>query len=292
MMSKLKGVILAGGSGTRLYPLTLSLSKQLMPIYDKPMIYFPLTTLMLAGIKEIAIITTLRDQDQFKQLLGDGSQWGIALTYLAQERPEGLAQAYLIAEGFLEGANSLMALGDNIFYGDGLTTNLEIAAEKKTGATIFAYQVSQPNRYGVIGFDERGRPDQIVEKPLKAPSNFAITGLYMFDETAPAKAAQVRRSSRGELEIASMIQNYLDEGTLSVQKLGRGYAWFDTGTHGSLLDAGNFVRTLIQRQAVQLGCPEEIALNKGWISSSQLHELAHAMGNSSYGIYLRSLALD
>ena len=288
-MTNLKGIILAGGSGTRLYPLTRSISKQLMPVYDKPMIYFPIATLMLAGIRDIAIITTPEDQDQFRKLLGDGDQWGLSLTYLVQERPEGLAQAYMLAEDFLDGDSSLMALGDNIFFGNGLTSILERAAGRRSGASVFAYQVMEPNRYGVLGFDENGQVNQIVEKPAVPPSNFAVTGLYLFDGTAPAKAARVEKSARGELEIASVIQMYLDEGALSVEKLGRGYAWFDTGTHASLLDAGNFVRTLIERQSVQIGSPEEIAFEKGWISSQQLLAQAHSMGSSSYGHYLQRL---
>lgn len=288
-MSQLKGIILAGGSGTRLYPLTRSISKQLMPIYDKPMIYFPIATLMLAGIRDIAIITTPGDQDQFRRLLGDGNQWGISLTYLVQERPEGLAQAYLLAEEFLDGDSSLMALGDNIFFGNGLTVMLEEAALKTGGASVFAYQVKEPQRYGVLGFDDNGRASQIIEKPAVPPSNFAVTGLYLFDGSASLKASRVQKSERGELEITAIIQMYLDEGLLSVQKLGRGYAWFDTGTHASLLDAGNFVRTLIERQSVQIGCPEEIAFQKGWISSQQLSKQAQSMGTSSYGEYLLGL---
>ena len=288
-MTNLKGIILAGGSGTRLFPLTKSISKQLMPIYDKPMIYFPIATLMLAGIRDIAIITTPEDQDQFRRLLGDGVQLGLSLTYLVQERPEGLAQAYLLAEDFLDGAASLMALGDNVFFGNGLTSILERAAGRSSGASVFAYQVMEPNRYGVLGFDENGKVNQVVEKPAVPPSNFAVTGLYLFDGTAPAKAARVEKSARGELEIASVIQMYLDEGALSVEKLGRGYAWFDTGTHASLLDAGNFVRTLIERQSVQIGSPEEIAFEKGWISSQQLLAQAQSMGSSSYGHYLLEL---
>lgn len=288
-MSQLKGIILAGGSGTRLYPLTRSISKQLMPIYDKPMIYFPIATLMLAGIRDIAIITTPGDQDQFRRLLGDGNQWGISLTYLVQERPEGLAQAYLLAEEFLDGDSSLMALGDNIFFGNGLTVMLEEAALKTGGASVFAYQVKEPRRYGVVGFDDDGRANQIIEKPAVPPSNFAVTGLYLFDGSASLKASRVQKSERGELEITAIIQMYLDEGLLSVQKLGRGYAWFDTGTHASLLDAGNFVRTLIERQSVQIGCPEEIAFQKGWISSQQLSKQAQSMGTSSYGEYLLGL---
>ena len=291
-MASLKGIILAGGSGTRLYPLTRSISKQLMPVYDKPMIYFPIATLMLAGIQEIAIITTPEDQDQFRQLLGDGYQWGLSLTYLVQARPEGLAQAYLIADEFLNGAASLMALGDNIFFGSGLTALLENSTSKPDGASVFAYQVKQPNRYGVLGFDENGNVNQIIEKPEVPPSNFAVTGLYLFDGTAPVKAAKVEKSARGELEITSIIQMYLDEGALSVEKLGRGYAWFDTGTHASLLDAGNFVRTLIERQTVQIGCPEEIAFEKGWISGPQLLEQAQSMGSSSYGEYLHNIVRD
>ena len=291
-MASLKGIILAGGSGTRLYPLTRSISKQLMPVYDKPMIYFPIATLMLAGIREIAIITTPEDQGQFSQLLGDGRQWGLSLTYLVQEQPEGLAQAYLIAEEFLDGAASLMALGDNIFFGSGLTALLENATTQPYGARVFAYQVKEPNRYGVLGFDENGNVNQIIEKPEAPPSNFAITGLYLFDGKAPAKAAKVEKSARGELEITAVIEMYLAEGALSVEKLGRGYAWFDTGTHASLLDAGNFVRTLIERQTVQIGCPEEIAFEKGWISAPQLLEQAQSMGSSSYGKYLHKIVTN
>lgn len=288
-MTSLKGIILAGGTGSRLYPLTKSISKQLMPIYDKPMIYFPIATLMLAGIRDIAIITTPEDQDQFRRLLGDGVQWGLSVTYLVQERPEGLAQAYLLAEDFLDGDSSLMALGDNILFGNGLTAILEAATGRSSGASVFAYQVKEPSRYGVLGFDDNGQVNQIVEKPEVPPSNFAVTGLYMFDSTAPAKAALVEPSARGELEIASIIQMYLNEGTLKVEKLGRGYAWFDTGTHASLLDAGNFVRTLLERQTVQIGCPEEIAFEKGWISSQQLLAQVQSMGSSSYGHYLLEL---
>ena len=288
-MTNLKGIILAGGTGSRLYPLTKSISKQIMPIYDKPMIYFPIATLMLAGIRDIAIITTPEDQDQFRRLLGDGVQWGLSLTYLVQERPEGLAQAYLLAEDFLDGDSSLMALGDNILFGNGLTAILEAATGRSSGASVFAYQVKEPSRYGVLGFDDNGQVNQIIEKPEVPPSNFAVTGLYMFDSTAPAKAALVEPSARGELEIASIIQMYLNEGTLKVEKLGRGYAWFDTGTHASLLDAGNFVRTLLERQTVQIGCPEEIAFEKGWISSQQLLAQAQSMGSSSYGHYLLEL---
>lgn len=288
-MTDLKGIILAGGTGTRLSPLTRSISKQLLPVYDKPMIYFPISTLMLAGVREIAIITTQDDRDQFQRLLGDGHQWGISLTYLVQEHPEGLAQAYVLADGFLEGASSLMVLGDNIFFGNGLTTLLEEAALKTSGASVFAYQVKEPQRYGVLGFDDSGNVNQIIEKPAAPPSNFAVTGLYLFDGSAPAKASRVKKSSRGELEITAVIQMYLDEGSLWVQKLGRGYAWFDTGTHASLLDAGNFVRTLIDRQSSQIGCLEEIAFQKGWISSQQLYKQARLMESSSYGEYLLNL---
>lgn len=288
-MTDLKGIILAGGTGTRLSPLTRSISKQLLPVYDKPMIYFPISTLMLAGVREIAIITTQDDRDQFQRLLGDGHQWGISLTYLVQEHPEGLAQAYVLADGFLEGASSLMVLGDNIFFGNGLTTLLEEAALKTSGASVFAYQVKEPQRYGVLGFDDSGNVNQIIEKPAAPPSNFAVTGLYLFDGSAPAKASRVKKSSRGELEITAVIQMYLDEGSLWVQKLGRGYAWFDTGTHASLLDAGNFVRTLIDRQSLQIGCLEEIAFQKGWISSQQLYKQARLMESSGYGEYLLNL---
>jgi glucose-1-phosphate thymidylyltransferase len=288
-MTNRKGIILAGGSGTRLYPITLSISKQLLPIYDKPMIYYPLSVLMLAGIREIAIITTPADQDQFRRLLGDGSQWGLSFTYIAQPSPDGLAQAFLLAEDFLAGAPSALVLGDNIFFGHGLPQLLAAADSRATGGTVFGYHVADPERYGVVDFDETGRARAIIEKPAKPPSNFAVTGLYFLDGTAPRRAAQVKPSPRGELEITDLLEMYLREGTLSVQRMGRGYAWLDTGTHGSLLEAGNFVRTLEDRQGMQTGCPEEIAFVSGWIDRNQLAKLAEPYRKNRYGAYLLNL---
>ncbi len=283
-----KGIILAGGSGTRLYPITMGVSKQLLPIYDKPMIYYPLSVLMLTGIREIAIITTPDDQTQFQRLLGDGSQWGLRLEWIAQPRPEGLAQAYVLAEEFLAGAPSAMVLGDNIFYGHGLTQMLA-AADARTEATVFGYHVADPERYGVVAFDERDRAVQIIEKPAQPPSNYAVTGLYFLDADAPRRARQVQPSDRGELEITTLLETYLHEGRLNVEKMGRGYAWLDTGTHASLLDAGNFVRTLEQRQGMQSGCPDEIAHLQGWISDDDLRARARMFGKNDYGRYLAGL---
>ena len=283
-----KGIILAGGSGTRLYPITMGLSKQLLPIYDKPMIYYPLSVLMLTGIREIAIITTPDDQTQFQRLLGDGSQWGLRLEWIAQPRPAGLAPAYVLAEEFLAGAPSAMVLGDNIFYGHGLTQMLA-AADARTEATVFGYHVADPERYGVVAFDERDRAVQIIEKPAQPPSNYAVTGLYFLDADAPRRARQVQPSARGELEITTLLETYLHEGRLNVEKMGRGYAWLDTGTHASLLDAGNFVRTLEQRQGMQSGCPDEIAHLQGWISADELRARARMFGQNDYGRYLAGL---
>ena len=291
-MTKRKGIILAGGSGTRLYPITIGVSKQLLPVYDKPMIYYPLSALMLAGIREICIITTPQDQDQFQRTLGDGSQWGIALTYVVQASPDGLAQAYILAEDFLAGAPSVMVLGDNIFFGHGLTKLLAEANRQEQGATVFGYRVSDPERYGVVSFDAEGRVESIIEKPEKPLSDYAVTGLYFMDGTAPAKARAVIPSPRGELEITSLLEMYLAEGSLSVQKMGRGYAWLDTGTHGSLLDAGNFVRTLERRQGLQVGCPDEIAYEQGWIDRHQLQARAKLFGKNEYGAYLGRLVHD
>lgn len=288
-MSKRKGIVLAGGSGTRLYPITMAVSKQLLPIYDKPMIYYPLSVLMLTGIREIAIITTPQDQDQFKRLLGDGSRWGISLTYIEQPSPDGLAQAYILAEDFLDGAPSAMVLGDNIFFGHGLPEMLVKADARETGGTVFGYHVSDPERYGVAKFDAEGKVEAIIEKPTNPPSNHAITGLYFLDGTASARAKKVKPSERGELEIVTLLESYLYEGSLSVEKMGRGYAWLDTGTHGSLLDAGNFVRTLALRQGMQSGCPEEIALQANWISEEDILCLANLYGKSEYGKYLGKL---
>ncbi|MEO3414463.1 glucose-1-phosphate thymidylyltransferase RfbA [Roseovarius sp. CAU 1744] len=288
-MTERKGIILAGGSGTRLYPITKGVSKQLLPIYDKPMIYYPLSVLMLSGIREIAIITTPQDQDQFKRMLEDGSQWGLNFTYIAQPSPDGLAQAFILAEDFLSGAPSTLVLGDNIFFGHGLPELLEEADRKETGGTVFGYQVADPERYGVVDFDKDGTVREIVEKPEIPPSNHAVTGLYFVDGTAPEKARQVKPSARGELEITSLLEIYLHEGTLDVQRMGRGYAWLDTGTHGSLLDAGNFVRTIQKRQGQQIGCPEEIAYEMGFISRGELMALAEKYMKNDYGKYLKKL---
>ena len=288
-MSKRKGIILAGGSGTRLYPITMGISKQLLPIYDKPMIYYPLSVLMLGGIRDIAMITTPQDQEQFIRTLGDGSQWGINLTYIVQENPDGLAQAYLLAEGFLAGAPSAMVLGDNIFFGHGLPDMLAAADARVEGGTVFGYHVSDPKRYGVVGFDPDGKAEEIIEKPDVPPSNYAVTGLYFLDGDAPKHAAEVKPSARGELEITSLLEMYLQAGKLQVERMGRGYAWLDTGTHGSLLDAGNFVRTLTERQGLQTGCLEEIAFKNGWISEEALAERAEMFTKNGYGNYLATL---
>jgi glucose-1-phosphate thymidylyltransferase len=291
-MTGRKGIVLAGGSGTRLYPITLGVSKQLMPVYDKPMIYYPLSVLMLAGIREIAIITTPQDQDQFRRALGDGAQWGVRLSYVVQPDPGGLAQAYTLTEDFLEGAASCMVLGDNIFFGHGLPELLAGADAKPQGGTVFGYHVSDPERYGVVAMDAQGRVTQIIEKPARPPSNYAVTGLYFLDGRAPERARQVRPSARGEMEITSLLEIYLAEGSLEVQRLGRGFAWLDTGTHGSLLDAGNFVRTLQQRQGLQTGCLEEIAWRQGWIDRATLEHHAETFGKSDYGRYLAGVLRD
>ena len=284
-----KGIILAGGSGTRLYPITIGISKQLVPIYDKPMIYYPLSVLMLAGIREIAVITTPEDQDQFRRTLGDGSQWGLSLTYIEQPSPDGLAQAYILAEEFLAGSPSAMVLGDNIFFGHGLPDVLAAADAQATGGTVFGYRVADPQRYGVVDFDDQGQARAIIEKPAVPPSNYAVTGLYFLDGTAPERARNVEPSPRGELEITTLLEMYLADGHLSVQQMGRGYAWLDTGTHGSLLDAGNFVRTLSERQGQQVGSPDEIAWSKGWISDDDLRARAKTFGKNDYGAYLLRL---
>lgn len=288
-MIKRKGIILAGGSGTRLYPLTMAVSKQLLPIYDKPMIYYPLTVLMLAGIREIMIITTPQDQDQFQRLLGDGSQWGIRLEYKVQPSPDGLAQAFILAEDFLAGAPSAMVLGDNIFFGHGLPQVLAAADAQENGATVFGYHVSDPERYGVVDFDADGRVKTIIEKPQVPPSNYAVTGLYFVDGSAPERAKQVTPSARGELEITSLLESYLTDGALRVEKMGRGYAWLDTGTHASLLDASNFVRTLTERQGLQVGSPDEVAYKLEWISKDGLGQRVELFGKNKYGLYLSGL---
>jgi len=291
-MAQRKGIILAGGSGTRLYPITIGVSKQLLPIYDKPMIYYPLSVLMFAGIRDIAIITTPIDQDQFKRTLGDGSQWGLSLTYIVQPSPDGLAQAYILAEDFLDGAPSAMVLGDNIFFGHGLPEILASADAQAEGGTVFGYRVADPERYGVVDFDAAGNVRAIIEKPPVPPSNYAVTGLYFLDGTAPERARRVTPSARGELEIVTLLEMYLAEGKLRVCQMGRGYAWLDTGTHGSLLDAGNFVRTLSLRQGLQIGCPDEIAHQFGWIDDDGLRTRAKLFGKNDYGNYLRKLLED
>ncbi len=288
-MTERKGIILAGGSGTRLYPVTMGISKQLLPIYDKPMIFYPLSVLMLAGIREIAIITTPDDQSQFQRLLGDGSQWGVSFTFIEQPTPDGLAQAYILCEDFLAGAPSAMVLGDNIFFGHSLTDVLSEANKTAKGGTVFGYQVSDPERYGVVGFDDTGKVTSIIEKPQKPASNYAVTGLYFLDGSAPERARKVKPSPRGELEITTLLELYLDEGLLDVKRMGRGYAWLDTGTHASLLDAGNFVRTIEKRQGMQIGSPEEIAFQKGWISKDDLAKRAELFSKNDYGSNLKRL---
>jgi glucose-1-phosphate thymidylyltransferase len=287
-MKTRKGIILAGGTGTRLYPTTMGVSKQLLPIYDKPMIYYPISTLMLAGIRDIAMITTPQDRDQFERVLGNGNQWGVSFTYIVQDSPDGLAQAYLLAENFLDGAPSAMVLGDNLFFGHGLSELLQQASSRNENA-IFGYQVRDPERYGVVDFAADGSASSIVEKPEKPASNYAVTGLYFLDGNAPARARQVVPSPRGELEITSLLEMYLADGLLQVHRMGRGYAWLDTGTHTSLLDAGNFVRTLGNRQGLQTGCPEEIAHEAGWITDDQLRARAALFSKNAYGDYLLGL---
>jgi glucose-1-phosphate thymidylyltransferase len=283
----MKGIVLAGGSGTRLYPITKAISKQLMPVYDKPMIYYPLTTLMLAGIRDILIITTPCDAECFRRLLGDGVQWGISLSYAVQPSPDGLAQAFVIGADFVAGGPSALVLGDNIFYGHGLSDLLRsVGLGSKNGATVFGYQVSDPERYGVVEFDDAMRAVSIVEKPNHPKSNWAVTGLYFYDEQVVDVVANLNPSPRGELEITDVNRWYLDRGQLSVDLMGRGYAWLDTGTPDSLLDAAQFVGTLEKRQGVKISCPEEIAFRMGYISEGQLENLAEELGKSTYGQYL------
>jgi len=288
-MKKRKGILLAGGSGTRLYPITMGISKQLLPIYDKPMVYYPLSVLMLAGINEIAIITTPHDSNQYRALLGDGSQWGINLTYIIQPKPEGLAQAFILAEEFLNGSESTLILGDNIFHGDGIRELLQKANNSTAAANIFGYHVSDPERYGVIDFDANGNVKSIIEKPKKPKSNHAVVGLYFLDETAPDRAKNIKPSDRGELEITSLLNTYLEDKSLLVHQMSRGYAWLDTGTHASLLDAGNFVRTLQKRQGLQIGSPDIVAFENGWVSRSELELRSEKFSKNAYGDYLKSI---
>lgn len=286
----MKGIVLAGGSGTRLYPITQGVSKQLLPIYDKPMVYYPISVLMLAGIREILLITTPEDQANFQRLLGDGTKFGIDITYAIQERPEGLAQAFVIAEDYLAGGGAALVLGDNIFYGQGFTPMLRGAAANASGGTIFAYRVKDPERFGVVSFDGNGRATSIEEKPAKPASNYAVTGLYFFDSSVCRVARNVKPSPRGELEITSVIEHYLRQGKLHVETLGRGFAWLDTGTHESLLEAAHFVETVESRQGLKVACLEEIALHNGWLSFDQVRQAAQSLIKTSYGQYLLSLS--
>lgn len=288
-MKKRKGIILAGGSGTRLHPITLSSSKQLLPIYDKPMIYYPLSILMLTKIREVCIITTPQSEAQYKSLLGNGSQWGMSFSYIQQVSPDGLAQAYTLAETFLNGSPSAMVLGDNIFYGSGLVKILENANNKKNGGTVFGYEVTDPSQYGVLNFDDNGNVSSIIEKPVDSKSNFAVTGLYFLDETASERAKAIKPSARGELEITSLLETYHVENTLSVEKLSRGFSWLDTGTHENLLDAANLVKTIQKRQGLQISCPEEIAYKNNWITRNEVLIAANRFNKTNYGKYLLEL---
>lgn len=289
-MTQRKGIILAGGSGTRLYPITQTVSKQLLPVYDKPMIYYPLSVLMLAGIREVLVINTPHEQALFKQLLGDGSQWGMRIEYAPQPSPDGLAQAYLIGKDFVGGQPSCLVLGDNIFHGHGLTETLKRADTREHGATVFGYWVSDPERYGVAEFDEDGRVVGLEEKPKEPRSNYAVTGLYFYDGRASDYAASLKPSARGELEITDLNRCYLDDSSLHLEPLGRGFAWLDTGTHQSLLEASNFIGTIEARQGLRVCCPEEIAFGNGWVDAAQLEKLAAPLVNNGYGQYLLSLA--